>query len=88
VVGFGFNDKHLTPRIEANIKKGVPLVLITKEISPNTFKELKNATKYILFEEAGVGKTRVIYKENKSTEQMEEVIDGDFWQLNEFMEIL
>lgn len=88
VVGFGFNDKHLTPRIEANIKKGVPLVLITKEISRNTFKELENATKYILFEEAEVGKTRVIYKENNSTEQMEEVIDGDFWQLNEFMEIL
>ncbi|MDC9723523.1 MAG: SIR2 family protein [Urechidicola sp.] len=88
VVGFGFNDKHLTPRIEANIKKGIPLVLITKEVSENTFKELKNAEKYILFEEAETGKTKVIYKENSSSEQKEEIIEGDFWQLNKFMEIL
>lgn len=88
VVGFGFNDKHLTPRIEANIKKGIPLVLITKEISTNTFKELQSAEKYILFEAAEVGRTKVIYKENKSSKQIIEIIDGDFWQLNEFIEIL
>lgn len=88
VVGFGFNDKHLTPRIEANIKKGIPLVLITKEVSGNTFKELKNAKKYILFEEAEIGKTKVTYKENHSSEQKEEIIDGDFWQLNKFMGII
>lgn len=88
VVGFGFNDKHLTPRIETNIKKGIPLVLITKEISKNTFKELKNAEKYILFEEAKIGKTKVIYKENSSSEKVEKLIEGDFWQLNKFMEIL
>lgn len=88
VVGFGFNDKHLTPKIQANIKKGVPLVLITKEITSSTFKELANAKKYILFEEAEMGKTRVIYKESNSTEQTEEIIEGDFWKLNNFMEIL
>jgi hypothetical protein len=88
VVGFGFNDKHLTPRIEANIKKGIPLVLITKEVSGNTFKELKKAKKYILFEEAETGKTKVTYKENSSSEEKVEIIDGDFWQLNEIMEIL
>lgn len=88
VIGFGFNDKHLTPRIKANIKKGFPLVLITKKISENTFKELENAEKYILFEEAEIGKTKVIYKENSSSEQVKEIIEGDFWQLNKFMEIL
>lgn len=88
IIGFGFNDKHLTPRIEANIKKGTPLVLITKKISKNTFKELQNAGKYILFEEAERGKTKVIYKENNSSEQIVEIIDGDFWKLDEFIEIL
>lgn len=88
VVGFGFNDKHLTPRIEANIEKGIPLVLITKEVSENTFNELKKAEKYILFEEDKIGKTKVTYKENSSSEQKAEIIDGDFWQLNKFMEIL
>ncbi|OIR25287.1 SIR2 family protein [Bathymodiolus thermophilus thioautotrophic gill symbiont] len=88
IVGFGFNDKHLTPRIKANINKGIPLVLITKEISKNTFKELENAGKYILFEEAETGETKVIYKERGSSEQVEKVIEGDFWQLNKFMEIL
>jgi hypothetical protein len=41
-----------------------------------------------LFEEAEIGKTKVTYKENHSSEQKGEIIDGDFWQLNKFMGII
>ncbi len=88
VVGFGFNDKHLTPKIKANVKKGTPIVLITKKVSESSFEELKGAEKYILFEESKNGKTKVIYKENSSTDKIEVELEGDLWQLNNFMEII
>ena len=88
VVGFGFNDEHLTPRIKTQIKKGVPLVLITRKITDGTFKELKGAERYILFEENSSGQTNVIYKSSNSEIEQSIVLADDFWQLSKFMEIL
>jgi hypothetical protein len=62
VVGFGFNDEHLTPKIKAKVNSGIPIVLITKEVTENTFSELENAQKYILLEEGEEGKTKITYK--------------------------
>jgi hypothetical protein len=42
IVGFGFNDEHLTPEIEKKIRKGAPIVLITKNVSPSSFIVLEN----------------------------------------------
>ncbi len=88
VVGFGFNDEHLTPKIKAKVKKGIPVVLITKKISDSCYEELKSAEKYILFEKRERGKTKVIYKENNNTGKREFELEGAWWQLNKFMEIL
>lgn len=88
VVGFGFNDEHLTPKIKAKVKKGTPIILITKTVSDSSYKELENAEKYMLFEENSSGKTKVIYKENSTSEKKEFELEGDLWQLNNFMEIL
>ena len=88
VIGFGFNDEHLTPKIRSQIKKGIPIVVITKKITSSTLEELKGAEKYILFEEKSDGITQVKYKNNKA--EMEQVfeLEGDFWQLTKFMEII
>ncbi len=88
VVGFGFNDEHLTPKIKAKVKKGTPIVLITKKVSDSSYKELKNAEKYIFLEESENGKTKVTYKENSTTDKIEIELEGDLWQLNNFMEII
>jgi hypothetical protein len=88
VVGFGFNDEHLTPEIKKKVKQGTPIVLITKKLSESTFIELKNAEKYVLFEESESGKTKVIYKKNSLSKRQEIELEGDLWQLNSFMEIL
>ena len=88
VVGFGFNDIHLTPKIRQKVNSGTPLVLITKEITKNTFEELRQAKKYILFEEADNNKSRIHYKSNDSEEVAIIEIDRNYWQLNEFMEIV
>jgi len=88
VVGFGFNDEHLTPEIKKKVKQGTPIVLITKTVSKSSFEELKDAEKYILFEKSDSGKTKVTYKENSSVEKEEIELEGDLWQLNNFMGIL
>lgn len=88
IIGFGFNDEHLTPRIITQIKKGAPVVLITKSITDSTYKEIEKAEKYILFEEKEVGVTRIMYKNNNINKKMDVTLNGNFWQLNNFIEIL
>jgi hypothetical protein len=88
VIGFGFNDEHLTPKIRSKVNRGTPIILITKEITTSAFSELENAQKYVLLEEFEGGKTKIIYKENQSSEPQSIVTDGNFWQLKDFMEIL
>lgn len=88
IVGFGFNDEHLTPKIKANVNSGTPIILITKEITESTFLELEDAQKYVLLEESGGSKTKITYKENQSSEPQSIEVDGNLWQLKEFMEIL
>ena len=87
VVGFGFNDEHLTPRIKTKIKKGIPIVVITKIISEACLNELEGAEKYVLLEEDGDNKTKVTVKERNSEKQII-ILEGNFWSLNNFIEII
>ncbi len=88
IVGFGFNDEHLTPKISSKVNSGTPIILITKEITESTFTELENAQKYVLLEELDENKTKITYKMNQSSELKCIEVDGNLWQLKEFMEIL
>jgi hypothetical protein len=87
VVGFGFNDEHLTPRIKSKIKKGTPIVVITKIISETCLTELESAEKYVLLEDDGDNKTKVTVKERNSEKQII-ILEGNFWSLNKFVEII
>lgn len=88
VIGFGFNDEHLTPKIKTKVKKGIPIILLTKEVTSNSYEELKDAEKYLFFEESkNDGMTKITYKENSSSDIKEIELEGAFWQLNKFMEI-
>lgn len=87
VVGFGFNDEHLTPRIKSKIKKGTPIVVITKMISETCLTELESAEKYVLLEDDGDNKTKVTVKERNSEKQII-ILEGNYWSLNNFIEII
>ena len=87
VVGFGFNDEHLTPRIKSKIKKGTPIVVITKIITETCLTELESAEKYVLLEDDGDNKTKVTVKERNSEKQII-ILEGNFWSLNNFVEII
>jgi len=85
VVGFGFNDKHLTPRIKEKVRSGTPLVLITKKVSDSCTMELTDGKKCLFIEEEE-GKTKVTIKNNESKQEFS--IGGNYWQLNQFMEVI
>jgi len=87
VIGFGFNDEHLTPRIKSKIKKGTPIVVITKIISETCLIELESAEKYVLLEDYGDDKTKVTLKERNLEKQII-ILEGNFWSLNNFIEII
>jgi len=85
-VGFGFNDEHLTPKIKSKVKQGTPIVLITKEVSESSYAELEYAEKYVLLEQSDNDNTKVKYKKGDSEGEL--TLEGNYWQLQKFMEIL
>jgi hypothetical protein len=87
IVGFGFNDEHLTPKIKAKVKKGIPIVVICKNITDSCLNEIKNAEKYVLIEEYQSSDTKITFKDGGADEQIIS-INGNFWSLNNFIEIL
>lgn len=87
VVGFGFNDEHLTPRIRTKIKKGIPIVIITKTISETCLKEIEDAEKYVLLEEHDAVNTKVTIQERNSDKKIF-ILKGNYWSLNNFVEII
>jgi len=89
VVGFEFDDEDLTSKIRTKVKRGIPIVLITEEVSKNTKEELKDANRYILLENSPTkDKTKITYKTSENTTETILEVDGSFWQLNKFIEIL
>lgn len=87
VVGFGFNDEHLTPKIDDKIKASTPIVIITKKATDSCIGKLKNAGKYCLFEESD-SQTKVRFKKGKDSDQKTVGLKEDYWKLDKFMEIL
>lgn len=84
VVGFGFQDEHITPKLDSRIREGVPIVIITKEASQTCKKKIGNAEKYCLFEK----KENMTFVTLKRKEQLSEEsfsLSGDIWKLSDFM---
>ena len=90
VIGFGFNDEHLTPKIKDKVNSGTPLVLITQEVTESCRKEMRQAQKYIFLQKCkeSENKTLVIAKKGKAMKIEEKIIDGNYWKLTNFTEVL
>ncbi len=84
VVGFGFNDEHLTPEIDMKIKDDVPIVIITKRATASCLKEVKLASRYVLIEESESSLSKIYYKNKNSDENFS--IDKAIWNLQFFIE--
>ncbi len=88
VVGFGFNDEHITPLVSKKTNKGAPIVVVTKVVSPNTRKELEKAKNVIYLEaDTDLTKTRIQIRENGIIVS-DSIENGAYWTLNKFMSIV
>lgn len=88
IVGFGFNDAHLTPKIKECMKKNIPVVVIAKNITQTTAELLSVAGCFLAIEEAGGdNESKLTYKNRGERQQTIITIDGSLWQLKKFMEI-
>lgn len=81
-IGYGFNDEHLQPKLIDSIQqRNKPAVIVTKTLSDKAKEILENAKNYIIFEEELIGKTKI------TIDGVAEVVDGDYWQLDKFIEL-
>lgn len=88
VVGFGFNDDHITPLVSKKTKEGIPIVVVTMKVTPTTEMELEKAKKVIYIEaDTDTAKSRIRIIKNGALDS-DSVVDGDYWKLNKFMDIL
>lgn len=83
-IGYGFNDTQIQENILAKARTGIPVVVLTKEVSEHAAHLLaNNAQNYISIQEG---------KEKDTTEvcmnREIEIMDGTFWTVDGFMEII
>ena len=86
VVGFGFNDEHLTPKIDSRVRTGTPIVVITEKATDSCVQKIKNAEQYCLFEKNN-SKTKITFKKKNFCQQVI-TLEGSYWELSKFMEVL
>jgi len=86
-IGYGFNDEHVQPKLIQQVQqRGIPIVTITKKLTEAGKKLLlADSTKAIVIEEADNNKTLLRYVENKTAKS--EILDGNFWQLDDFLNL-
>lgn len=85
-IGFGFNDEHITPKIEDAITEQ-PIVLVSKKATESCREKLKKAKKYVLIEESeNTNETRFSFKGAQG--EGDEAFPGKYWQIKQFNQIL
>ena len=85
VIGFGFNDKHITPKLENKIKNDkTPIVIITEKATDSCKQQLEKTEKYCLLERSKNNETKLMSSE-KSLNKIN--LKGSYWKLENFMEI-
>lgn len=82
-VGYGFNDEHIQPKLLAQISKGKPIVILAKTMTPACKKHIVEAgiNKYLIFEFSDSTHTKVYGN------GWEETYEGQYWLLDNFMNI-
>lgn len=82
-VGYGFNDEHIQPKLLTQISKGKPIVILARTMTPACKKHIVEAevSKYLIFEFADSTHTKVYGK------GWEEVYEGQYWLLDNFIKV-
>jgi len=84
VIGFGFNDEHLTPKIDKKIREGTPIVILVKEATESCRKKLEQASYYVLIEDHGNSGSYISYRNKDQNEEI--TLEEQYWILKCFIE--
>lgn len=83
-IGYGFNDTQVQENILAQIRRGVPIVVLTKKVFDHAAHLLaNNAKQYISIQEGQKPNTTEI-----CINKVVQTIDGTFWTVDGFMSII
>ena len=86
-IGFGFNDEHLTPKIEKAIQNNKGIVVIAKTATESCKNKLENSSKYMLIEaENETNTTKFSFK--KGEKRGTKTLSGNYWEIKEFNKII
>ena len=78
-IGYGFNDAHVQPKLLDAAKTGVPLLVLTKQLSAAGNRELQaHGRKLLVLESAGAGRTLVRTAQDFAGQS----IDGEHWTID------
>lgn len=82
-IGYGFNDEHIQPKLLEQISNGKPIVILARNITSACRKHIIEAkiNKYLIFEYADATHTKVY------SNGWEEIYEGQYWLLENFMKI-
>lgn len=83
-IGYGFNDEQIQTNMISAIRRGKPIVVVTKKLSDASLEMLhKDATKYVAIQESDTpGFTDFFFIEGRMS------VEGDYWKIEEFLNIL
>ena len=87
VIGFGFNDEHLTPRLYESIDNKSEIVVVTKKATESLNSRLQSVSKYIIIEE-GDSPEKTNFRCQDDNSKITEALDGRYWHIEEFNNIL
>lgn len=84
-IGYGFNDEQIQRNIIGKINIGNPIVVVTKELSEKSRQLIvRNSTKYIIIEQCKSDPSKTAFYINKE----EYLIEGEYWSVDKFLEII
>ena len=87
-VGFGFNDEHLTPKLEevvTNNQKSI--VIIAKKATESIKRKIVNFDEFMLIEQyKNENKTNFQFRENGNI--INNTLEGKYWEIDQFNKIL
>lgn len=82
-IGYGFNDEQIQEKLLAGLKKGKPILVVTKNISDSAFALISNnSSNYIVVTDSGNNTT--LFNVNGDVEELE----GNLWTLDGLVQIV
>ena len=82
-IGYGFNDTQIQERIIARIRSGIPIVIVTKDLTDRALGIINNSSSnYAVILDGGKNKTRFIINKKET------IIDGLYWTIEGFDKII